>query len=281
MQNLLLISTGTTTTGLTVTPAAFLSKFSSGGFSVTTLPPLAEVPKEIVQLVVSGGKIPGLTDAQMAQIRSHYAAQYLTTLGQPTKGPAGAKVPLITGAPSTGLPVNLGAVGLDLTQVPPDVLKDIAAGRTPDVSKIPVGILQSLQANPYLLVQLQRSLKTGPVDANGIPLPPSSEAPKPVTPPPYDINALSPDGNAAHIPGAGVITAIVLATVGFLTLLTVAFLCYQRHLRRRAEQVDRAKFFAAPISTADSILPPARASRHWDRRTQPPPELGPMSKMSV
>jgi Leucine-rich repeat (LRR) protein len=233
----------------------------------------AKLTAPMVQSILAGRAVPGLSAAQVAAVKQFYLRQ-LTT--QPSKHTplTDAKQPMvgiITGDPLPKSPnqAALPLPGLDLSRLNPEVLKDLAAGRLPDLRAHPE-FLQILQENPGLLTILGNSKhRTALLSAGDTSntdtvhtrsgssrlgsaasdykneLQSYRSATRQHTKSassPYDIDSIQRASNSivpdTRSRDAIWITGVIVGLTGFFTIVTIGLVCFQR--RRRSGRVVRA-----------------------------------------
>lgn len=228
--------------------------------TTTYLPPITSLPKEMITKVVSGDVLPGLTASQTEAIKAHYAKQLTTTAGTTSGGPS-----LITGIPADEL-LNRLPADFDLGRLPAEILQQVAAGETPDLSLLPDDIIEELKlANPDLIAQL-RSKDEGKTTGNILDnLPPTKDLIQP-TYKPYNIGDLDMQTELVGEENdnkVAMYTGIGLAAIGVVTAVIVAYFCYRRRVQGNPGIVDRTSFFAPTSSSPksfDSIIGPSPKS---------------------
>lgn len=244
------------------------------------LPPLSSLPPELVQSVMSGGLIPGMNREQTDALKARYMQQLFGT-GPVTGSDSSLSISngslpnITTNTIGTGAGFSLADLptdllrGLNLSEISPQVLQDLAAGRVPDLGRIPPDLVQTLiNKRPELFGQMVDKLLQEKIDASGAlnailgKLPPIQQAPVPATGAPYDVNELDYKGDLGYFNqkngnqnNMGLWTGLGLGVVALLTVATVLYLCFKRRRSRRTEETDGTKLFSTPRSSAASILP--------------------------
>lgn len=222
-----------------------------------------------------------MTREQTEALKQRYMQQMLATAG-PATGPKTALTVSNVSAPNVpstsvnatsgfslaSLPTDL-LRGVNLSEISPQVLQDLAAGRVPDLGLIPPNVVQTLiNRRPDLFGQMVDKLLQNKIDAVGLTnsilgkLPPIQQAPIPVTGAPYDVNELDYKGDLGYFNqmkgnqnNMGLWTGLGLGVVGLITLATVLFLCFKRRRSRRTEENEGTKLFSTPRSSTATILP--------------------------
>lgn len=267
---------------------------------LSSLPPLNVIPPELIQKVLNGGTIPGFTQEQTEAIKRRYMQQVLTAGPGSSTTPPSASVSVHADPITTQIPLqqfspsayfnftDLQSLNIDLSKIPPEVIRDLAAGRTPDFGKIPEDIIRVImEKRPKLfgeIVSRELRTKTGP---NGTRLSTdSSLSSVDLTKkrPSYDVNDLDKKadisvlGQELDSQQVTIWTAVALGAIGAVTIIAVAVLCWRRRVRRMQRRASRqtqnedtsdtSKFFE------QMAKPPEPASRRskvqFDDASKPP-----------
>lgn len=217
------------------------------------LPPINALPPDYVRTVLAGGALPGLTIEQTQALKQRYTQQMFGGGG----GAAPGSIPLIGNvyaniSASQSITISKSSTSdstmqelknLDLSQLPPDVIRSFLAGETPDLNKIPQDFLNSLvNKSPRLFANIVSSALRKKISNESITLIGDQNGSIPIdqgSATPYDVNSLDRkadismyhQGDDDH--QAALWTAIVLAIVGLLMAILIGVLCWRRQRNRR------------------------------------------------
>lgn len=227
------------------------------------LPPLSSLPAELVEDVMKGKPVLGLTADETVVLREKYLRKMIgpksTIASLASLFPKGLKTPfsnLTKGGTYMGLSLS-DLNQIDLSKVPLSFLTDLVSGQTPAINDVPLEVVQSIvERNPTYFgelvgQQLNKTVKNGQqINKNAAII--SADDP------PYDVSDLDRKGNLKmfdehrreSVFDSGLITGIALGIVAMLTAVTALALCYQRMKKTRlAVRNSNPSFSAVPNSS--------------------------------
>uniref|UniRef100_A0A5S6QGT7 LRRCT domain-containing protein n=1 Tax=Trichuris muris TaxID=70415 RepID=A0A5S6QGT7_TRIMR len=226
------------------------------------LPPLSSLPAEMIEDVMQGKPVLGLSAEETAILRERYFKQMIgpnSTLASIAKLlPKQMKSPLSNlskGGTLMGLTME-DLKNIDVNSIPIPVLVDLVTGKTPDFTQVPADIVRLIMnRNPTLFGQLvsQQLNKSsqGRSGPKGVRLPPEEV--------PYDVSHLDRKGNLKMFnehretqSNSGMFTGIALGIVALLTVLTTFILCYRRVKKNRIVEAT-AKIPQFTVTSSSSL----------------------------
>lgn len=211
-----------------------------------------------------------MTKEQTEAIKQRYIDQMVASSGKGTVITSGSPLSLNASASLLSLLPSEILLSVNLSQISPEVLTDLANGRVPDLNKVSPDLVQILiNKRPDLFGRMVDKLLQNKIDA-GVAndsafagrLPPTQQAPVQVTGHPYDVNDLDNKADLGYYDqhkgdksNLGLWTGLGFGVVGILTTATILFLCYRRRKARRSQDADGTKFFSTPRSSSNTLIP--------------------------
>ncbi|KHJ49490.1 leucine Rich repeat-containing domain protein [Trichuris suis] len=231
------------------------------GMKGLPLPPMSSLPPEMIENVLQGKPVLGLTAQETLILRERYIKQLIGP--NSTLESISSMLPKDMRSPLTNLTKGGTLMGLtmedlqniDLNSIPTPVLVDLVTGKTPDFTQVPVDLVRLIMnRNPTLFgelvsKQLNKSNQGRRPSKGGRTSP--EEAP-------YDVSHLDRKGNLKMFNehrgsqmNSELLTGIALGVVALLTVLATIILCYRRVKKNRiTEAAKKTAQFTAPLNSS-------------------------------